>query len=126
MTNHYRLGLALTVATSLFLVLAVGALGILGAGGRPDLVYAAVLAVLLVGSVLARLRARGMGVVLGATAATQALVTVVALVAGLPPAGASVVDIVGINAMYVVLWAASAWLFRRADRVRAGQPVSAA
>lgn len=119
MTNHYRLGLALTLATVLLLVFAVGALGILGAGGRPDLVYAAVLVVLLVGSVVTRLRARGLALVLAATAATQALVTVVALVAGLPPAGASVVDIVGINAMYVVLWAASAWLFDRAAEARA-------
>ena len=119
MNTYHRLAIALTIATTLFLVLAVGALGILGAGGRPDRVYAAVLAVLVLGSVVARLRARWMALALLATAATQALVTAVALLAGLPSADASIIDIVGINAMYVVLWATSAHLFHRASGARA-------
>ena len=54
-----------------------------------------------------------MSLALLATAATQALVTVVALLAGVP-ADASVLDILGVNAMYVALFCLSAWLFRRA------------
>jgi len=48
------------------------------------------------------------------TAVAPALVTVVALAVGLPPADASIAGILGINAMYVALFGLSAWLFRRA------------
>ncbi len=114
-TTYYRLALAVTVATAFFLVLAIGALGIIGAGGRPDRIYVAVLAVLVAGTVVARLRPAGMALVLVATAFAQVLVTAAAFLAGLPQErGASVVDIVGINAMYTVLFGLSAWLFRQA------------
>ncbi|WP_426244469.1 hypothetical protein [Nocardioides sp. LHG3406-4] len=117
--TYYGLAVAVAVATVLFLILAIGALGILGEGGRPDRVYAAVLAVLVVGTVVARLRAPGMALVLMATAGAQALVTVVALVVGLPPEGASVADILVVNAMYAGLFTLSAWLFRQASEARA-------
>ena len=111
----YRLGLGLTVATALFLVLGIGALGIIGPGGRPDRAYAAVLAVLVVGAVVARLRSDGMALALAATALSQVVVTLVVFLAGLHHTeGASVVDILGINAMYTALFGASAWLFHRA------------
>ena len=112
-STSYVLAIGAAVSTTLFLVLAIGALGILGDGGRDDRIYAAVLAVLVIGSVLARLRPHGMSLALLATALTQVLVTVVALVAGVPE-DASVMDILGINAMYAALFCLSAWLFRRA------------
>jgi hypothetical protein len=113
--TSYRLALALTLATALFLVLAIGALGIIGAGGRPDRVYATVLVVLAVGSLLARLRAGGMALALAATALTQAVVTLGVFLTGQHHTdGASVVDILMVNAMYVALFGAAAWLFRRA------------
>lgn len=112
-TTQYLLGIGAAVCTVLFLILAIGALGIIGDGGRDDRIYVAVPAVLVIGTVIARLRPQGMALALLATAATQALVTVVALVAGVP-AEASVVDILGINAMFAALFCLSAWLFRRA------------
>ena len=60
-----------------------------------------------------------MSLALLATAATQALVTVVALLAGVPE-DASVLDILVVNAMYVALFCLSAWLFRRAAEQDAG------
>ena len=112
-TTHYRWALALAVATVLFLVLGIGALGIIGDGGRADQLYLVVPVVLLVGAAVARLRARGMALALTATALAQLGVTVVALVAGLPE-DASLIDVLGINAMYAGLFGLSAWLFRRA------------
>lgn len=113
--TYYRLAVAVTLATVLFLVLAIGALGIIGAGGRPDRIYAAVLGVLVLGTVLARLRPGGMAVALAATALAQAVVSTTALLAGLHHhAGASVVDIVGLTGMYAGLFCLAAWLFRRA------------
>ena len=116
-TTSYRLGLALALGAYVLLVLGAGALGIIGDGGRPDLMYAAVLLVGLVGAVVARLRAGGMVYALGATAAGTLLVAVIALVAGLHDGSAGrAADIVGISAMYAGLFAVSAWLFRRAAR----------
>ena len=114
-TTYYRLAIAVAVGTVLFLVWGIGALGIIGDGGRPDRMYAGVLAVCAVGTVLARLRPRGMALALLATAVAQALVAVLALAAGLQHTeGASVIEILGLTAMYAGLFCLSAWLFRRA------------
>ena len=116
----YRLAIGVAVTTALFLVLSAGALGIIGAGGRPDRIYAGVLLVAGIGTVLARLRPAGMAVALAATAGAQALITLTAFLAGLhDTAGASVLDILMVNAMFVALFGLSAWLFRRAAGQRA-------
>ena len=112
-STYYLLGVGAAVGTTLFMILAIGALGIIGDGGRDDRMYLAVPAVLVLGTIVARLRAPGMVLALLATAATQVLVTVVALVAGVPKE-ASILDILGINAMFAALFCLSAWLFRRA------------
>lgn len=113
--TYYRLAIGIALATVLFLIWAIGALGIIGEGGRPDRMYVAVLAVAAIGTVLARLRPRGMALTLLATAVAQMLVAVIALVAGLQHTeGASVIEILGLNGMYAALFGLSAWLFRRA------------
>jgi len=113
--SHYRLALGVALATVLFLIWAIGALGIIGAGGRPDRMYLGVLAVLVIGTVAARLRPRGMALALTATALATGLVAAIALVAGYQHTeGASVIEILGLNAMYAALFGLSAWLFRRA------------
>ena len=121
-TTSYVLGIGAALGTVLFLILAIGALGIIGDGGRDDRIYLAVPAVLVIGTAIARLRPHGMALALLATAATQVLVTVIALVTGVP-AEASIVDILGINAMFAALFCLSAWLFRRAAEQDAGVAV---
>lgn len=113
--TSYRLAVAVALATVLFLVLGIGALGIIGDGGRSDRIYLAVLGVLVIGTAVARLKPHGMALALLATAFTQVLVAAVALLAGLHHAeDASVLDIVGLTVMYAGLFGLSAWLFRRA------------
>jgi hypothetical protein len=113
--RYYRLGVGVALTTALFLILGSGAVGIIGAGGQPDRIYAAVLAVLVLGTIIARLRPGGMAVVLAATALAQVVVSATALLAGLHrDAGASVVDIVGLTAMLASMFSLAAWLFRRA------------
>jgi len=117
--TYYRLGAALAVLTALFLFLAIGALGIIGEGGRPDRMYLAVFATLAVGTVVSRLRARGMAYALLATAVAMALVAVVALATGQQDTpGASVLEILGLTAMYVALFGLSGWLFWQAAERR--------
>jgi hypothetical protein len=118
--NAYRLGLAVALGAALFLVWGVGALGIIGAGGRPDLMYLGALAVGVVGALLARFRSSGMAWALAATAIALVVVAGIALIAGLHhEPGASAVEILGISGMYAALFGLSAWLFRRSADLRA-------
>ncbi|HET7682689.1 MAG TPA: hypothetical protein VFK34_03360 [Marmoricola sp.] len=110
----YRLGFAVALGTSLLLLYGMAALGIIGAGGRPDLMYLGVLAVGIVGGAVSRLRAPGMAVTLVAMAAAQMMVAVIALIAGLQDEpGASVVEILWLNGAFAAMFLLSAWLFRR-------------
>ena len=114
MRNHlYALGATIALGTTAVLVLGAGALGIIGDGGRRDLVYLAVLAVGLIGTVLSRLRAEGMAMTLAAMALAQLLVTGIAALAGLAD-DASVLDLLGLTAMFSGGFALAAWLFDHA------------
>jgi hypothetical protein len=123
--THYLLGAAVALATVLFLVLGIGALGIIGAGGRPDRWYVGVLAVGAIGTVLARLRPRGMAWTLVAMAVAQVVAPVVAYATG-QAEGASVVDVVGLTVMYAGLFCFSAWFFWRSAESRSATGLPAA
>ena len=121
----YVLGLALAIGTAAFLVLAAGALGIVGDGGSSDRIFLAVPLVLVVGSLVARLRPRGMAVTAAASGAAllaAAAVSVVAVLADVQGfAGASALDVVMVSAFLAALFGASALLFRRAAARRSSQ-----
>jgi ABC-type uncharacterized transport system permease subunit len=79
--------------------------------------YGGVLAVAIAGSLIVRFQPLGMARVLAATAFAQALVGVIALVAGLGSTGENWPRvIVVLTGFFAALWLASAWLFRRAAR----------
>jgi hypothetical protein len=113
-TTPYLLALGVAVGTVLFLLLGIGALGIVGDGDR-DAVYLAAPATALLVAVATRFRASGMALALGAAA----LVTVLAggwsvgLVAT-DRVEASMLDVVMLTGMYAALFAFAAWLFTRA------------
>jgi len=114
----YRAAVGVAIATALILVWLVGAVGVIGEDGdRADLMYGGVLAVGIIGAVGARFQPQGMARALLAMALAQALVAVIALIAGKhqAPAG-SVYEILGLNGFFVALFIASAWLFRHAAR----------
>jgi hypothetical protein len=124
--NTYRLAVGVAVAAALLLVWLVGAVGVIGEDGdRADMMYAGVLAVGMIGAVIARFRPSGMARALLAMALAQALVAVIALLAGKHQAPiTSVAEIVGLNGLFVALFIASAWLFR--DAARKQPPAGAA
>jgi hypothetical protein len=78
--------------------------------------YGGVLAVGIIGAIIARFRPRGMARALFAAAFTQALITVIALIAGLGAPVNGPREIVGVNAFFVVLFVGSALLFQKAAR----------
>jgi hypothetical protein len=123
--TYYRFAIGVALATVLFLIWGIGALGIIGEGGRADRMYAGVLAVAVIGTVFARLRPRGMALTLVATALAQVVVASIALATGLQHTeGASVLEILGLNGMYAALFSLSAWLFWRAGEQRSVVDVS--
>lgn len=102
----YRAGFGLAAITGFVLVwvnLAVGMIG--GEGETYNLAFGGVLAIALVGALLARFKSRGMARAMVAAALAQVLVAGVALVAGW--------DVLGsiLAGGFAVPWLASAWLF---------------
>ena len=82
-----------------------------------NLMFGGVLAVGIIGAIIARFQADGMARVLFATALAQGLVAVIALIAGLGSAGPIWPrDILVLTGFFAALWLMSAWLFRTAAR----------
>ena len=114
----YKSAVGLALATPFLLVWIIGAVGVLGrAGDRADLMYIGVFAVGIMGAIIARFQPHGMARALFATALAQALVALIALIAGMHQAPySSVGEILGLNGFFVALFLGSAWLFRNAAR----------
>ncbi|WP_425155469.1 hypothetical protein [Candidatus Palauibacter sp.] len=116
--SAYRFAVGAALATAFILVWVIGAVGLVGVEGDPfDLIYGGVLAIGVIGAIIARLQPRGMARALTAMALAQALVAVFALIVGKHQvAVSSVPEIVLLNGFFVALWVGSAWLFRCAAR----------
>ena len=114
----YRAAAGVALASALFLVWVVLAVGAVGETGDPfDLLYVGVLAVGVIGAVVARFKPHGMARALLAMALAQVLVAAIALIAGKHQAPiSSVGEIVGLNGMFAALFVAAAWLFREDGR----------
>ncbi len=115
----HRAAVGVAVAAALLLVWINLAVGIIGNEGDPaNLMYIGVLAVGIIGALIARLEPRGMARVLFATAGAQMLVPVIALIIWPPQVtswgAAGVVGVFILNAFFATLWLGSALLFRRA------------
>jgi len=109
------LGVGLTGAFLLFWV--NGAVGIIGNEGQPaNLMFGAVFAVGLVGSIIARLKPDGMARTLFATAFVQMLVPAVAHLIWPPPATSWAPSVSGVfllTAFFAMLFVLSGLLFRQ-------------
>ncbi|MBI4468892.1 MAG: hypothetical protein HY650_06170 [Acidobacteria bacterium] len=113
----YRAAVGVALAAAFLLVWLNGAVGIIGSEDNDaNLMYGGVLAVGVIGAIIARFQSRGMARALFATALAQALVAVVALIAGLGSPGSGPLEIGALNGFFVALFVGSAWLFREAAR----------
>ena len=123
----YRSAVGLALAGAFLLFWVNGAVGIIGDEDNvANLMYGGVLAVGLIGAIIAHFQPDGMTRALFATALAQSLVAVIALVAGLGYPVSSPGEILMLNGFFVALWVGSAWLFRSAaiKRDRPGQVIS--
>jgi hypothetical protein len=115
----YRAAVGVALAAAFILVWLTGAVGIIGSeDNNANVMYFGVLAVGIVGAIVARLRPRGMARALFATALAQALVSVIALIItlGSPGSPPGVLGTLILNGFFVGLFVGSAWLFREAAR----------
>jgi hypothetical protein len=112
----YRAATGLALATAFFLIWANLAVGVIGTEeDSANLMYAGVLAVAIVGAVIARGNARGMALALFATALSHVVVAGIALLAGKhDQPEMSIAEVVLVNGFFGALWTASALLFLRA------------
>jgi hypothetical protein len=108
--NAYRAAVGVALAAAFILIWMNLAVGIIGNEDNPaNLMYGGVLAVGIIGAVIARFRPHGMARALVATALAQASVAVIALIAG---SGNTLI----LTGVFVALWLTSARLFRKAAR----------
>lgn len=115
----YRFALAIALAAAFFLIWLSLGVGIIGRDGDPaNRLYFGVLAIGIVGALLARCRPHGMARALLATALAQTAVAAVALIAGLGRPWSGPLELSLLNAVFVALFLASAWLFRRSAQGR--------
>ncbi|MFC7517704.1 hypothetical protein ACFQUU_22090 [Herbaspirillum sp. GCM10030257] len=109
----YRAAISVALVAMLLLVWLSLGVGIIGKDGDPaNLMYFGVLAVGIIGTLIARLHPHGMSHALLAMALAQALVTVIALSAGLGLPWSGPAEILLLNGFFIVLFVGSAWLFR--------------
>jgi hypothetical protein len=117
--SAYRFAFGVALAAAFILVWLTGAVGIIGSeDNKANVMYFGVLAVGIIGAIVARFRPPGMARALFATALAQALVSVIALIItmGSPWSPPGVLGTLILNGFFVGLFVASAWLFREAAR----------
>lgn len=116
-STAYRAAVGLALAAAFILIWANLAVGLIGSEDNPaNLMYTGVLAVGIIGAVVARLQPHSMARALFATALAQALVAVIALVSNLGSPSSAPPEILAVNGFFVVLFVGSALLFRYAAR----------
>jgi hypothetical protein len=114
-SSAYRFAAGIALAAAFILVWVNGAVGIIGdEGNDANLMFFGVLAVGVIGSVVARFHPRGMARAMLVTAMAQAAAAAVAVIAGLGATGpAWPGDVLVLTTFFVLMWLVSAWLFRK-------------
>ena len=115
----YRFAVGVALAAAFILIWVNGAVGIIGdESNDANMMFFGVLAVGIIGAIIARFEPAGMVRAMYATALAQAGVAAIALIAGL---GSSAPiwpkDILVMTGLFVALWLLSAWLFRKAATI---------
>ncbi len=113
----YRLGAGAAVVAGFLLVWVNLAVGIIEETTHPaNAMFAGVLAVGILGALIARFRARGMARASVATAAAQMAAGAIGLIFFRSEGTNQAVALTALTGILAALWLVSAWLFRRAAR----------
>lgn len=118
----YRFAASIALGTAFLMIWANAAVGIIGSEDNPaNLMYAGVLAVGVIGAILARFRARGMARAMAATAGAMFVVLSAAVLGRVsdPVETIKPAQLFEITLFFAFLWSLSAALFEKAARDRA-------
>jgi hypothetical protein len=119
--SAYRVAAGVALVAAFLLGWVNGAVGIIGSENQAaNSMYAGVIAVGVIGAVLARFRPRGLSRVLLVVALAQALVPVIALIIWpqVSWGAAGISGVFALNAFFAMPFVGSAWMFHRAANVR--------
>tara|TARA_R100001143_G_scaffold52481_2_gene47710 strand:- start:88761 stop:89339 length:579 start_codon:yes stop_codon:yes gene_type:complete len=110
----YRIAIGFALFTWLFLLWVNGAVGIIGSENNPiNLLYFGVIAVGIIGAIIARFQSNGLIYTMFAMAIAQALIAVVAILGGYHPNTESAIfEIITVNGFFIMLFIISALIFR--------------
>jgi hypothetical protein len=110
----HRVAVALAVGSTLLLIWANLAVGLIGSGpNAANLMYIAIVALVIIGTFLSRFTAKGMERVMFAASVALISFPIIQLITKMNQyPGSSVNEIIGVNAFFAVLFAASGLLFR--------------
>jgi|TARA_B110000116_G_scaffold46304_1_gene38470 drug/metabolite transporter (DMT)-like permease len=115
--RSYRRGMLFVILGSIMICVLIGAVGIIGVEGDPfDRLYFALIGLGLAGGSIGRFKPPAMRYIATAMGIGMGLLALYAIVLGkhLSPVS-SVVEILGLNGFFVLLFLQSARLFSRAD-----------
>jgi hypothetical protein len=119
----YRIAMAMAFGTTFLLVWANLAVGLIGSGANlGNLMYLAVYAIVIVGSIWARFASSNMERVMYLTAISLVVVAAIAIFANMGAyPGSSINEIVAVNGFFALLYAIGGSLFRLAGQEQASQ-----
>lgn len=114
----YRYGIGVALAAAFILIWVNAAVGIIGNENNDvNMLYFGVVAIGVIGALLARFRAPGMARAMIAAAIAQALIALVAIVGDMGSAGpAWPKDVLVLTVFFVALWLVAARLFQLAAK----------
>jgi hypothetical protein len=117
-STAYRAAVGVSLAGAFILVWMNAAVGVIGSeNDDANLMYAGVLAVGVIGAIIARFQPGGMARALFATALAQAVVALIALIGGFGSTDPTwPLDILILTGFFTAVWLISAWLFRKVAR----------
>lgn len=119
-STAYRVAVGMALVSGLMLIWVNLAVGLIGSEDNPaNILYLGVFAVGFFGAILSRLRSRGMARTMFAMAIAQALVPVVAFSIWRPELDTGLAAVIGVNALFVMLFTGSGLLFRQASATEA-------
>jgi hypothetical protein len=114
-TNYlYKLAMVIAVGSTFLMIWVNLAVGLIGGGAHiGNLMYAGVIVIGLVGTFLARFSSQGMAHTMFAMSAGFAVILIIALVADMQNyPGSSVIEIIGVNGFFAMLYVLAGTLFR--------------
>lgn len=114
----YRIAIGFALFAGLFLIWSNLAVGIIGSENNDiNLWYYGIIVIGILGAFMGNFSAKGMERTLYAMAVVQAIITIIALLTDMDQlAGSSVLRILAVNGFFIMLFVASALLFRYAKQ----------